>query len=350
MWTRLDRFLMVALVSLVFMRTYFTKTALAEFPLENKAVSPCGPGNEPKQTQEHQNESFKAFQDSFSSHKHEWCPQNSQCNSTEICQPCKKQFLVIIATGRSGSTTLMEMLGSLPNIRMAGENDNFLHRIYKLHENIHPSFKINKEQHGAWKHHAIPEQGMACAEQNIIESINPPTLTKDGHIYDPQPENSVIIGFKTIRFSYYLNQTTLPEEEFSNFVSWFVEHFPCTRVVVNIRSDIETQATSQVKNLRRRNVTLEEAKLDLKKLNDRHKDLVSNKLKGRAYFLDSVRWTKDITKFHGLIDWLGFSKECYFKHLLDFNNGASGYGQKVYKHDPKCQYLGKHASMTGLMD
>jgi hypothetical protein len=33
-----------------------------------------------------------------------------------LCQPCKQRFLFIIATGRSGSTTLLSMLNQLPGV------------------------------------------------------------------------------------------------------------------------------------------------------------------------------------------------------------------------------------------
>lgn len=45
-----------------------------------------------------------------------WCPL-ATCNNSPVCAPCNKRYLFIIATGRSGSTTLLKMFNSLPNVR-----------------------------------------------------------------------------------------------------------------------------------------------------------------------------------------------------------------------------------------
>ena len=48
-------------------------------------------------------------------HQDSYCPK-AVCNNSPLCQPCKKRFLFIVATGRSGSTTLLHMLNYLPNV------------------------------------------------------------------------------------------------------------------------------------------------------------------------------------------------------------------------------------------
>jgi hypothetical protein len=48
-------------------------------------------------------------------HKTSWCPKAS-CHNSPICAPCNKRFLFILATGRSGSTSLLDMMNKLPNV------------------------------------------------------------------------------------------------------------------------------------------------------------------------------------------------------------------------------------------
>jgi hypothetical protein len=44
-----------------------------------------------------------------------WCP-GALCHNSPICAPCNKRYLFILATGRSGSTSLLEMMNKLPNV------------------------------------------------------------------------------------------------------------------------------------------------------------------------------------------------------------------------------------------
>jgi len=66
---------------------------------------------------EKDDETFQPFE-SFNHtnpHQKSWCPR-ATCNNSPLCQPCKKRFLFIIATGRSGSTSLLSMLNFLPGV------------------------------------------------------------------------------------------------------------------------------------------------------------------------------------------------------------------------------------------
>jgi len=64
---------------------------------------------------------LKAFEpfNSTSPHEESWCP-SATCNNSPLCQPCMKRFLFILATGRSGSTTLLSMLNHLPCVSELG--------------------------------------------------------------------------------------------------------------------------------------------------------------------------------------------------------------------------------------
>ena len=91
-------------------------------------------------------------------HHPSWCPY-ATCNNTPHCKPCQRRFLIVVATGRSGSTTLMNLLDKLPNVRMAGENKgqllNDFHTYRNLHDSIEFEMKATEEVEGAWKHFPI---------------------------------------------------------------------------------------------------------------------------------------------------------------------------------------------------
>ena len=46
-----------------------------------------------------------------------FCPY-ATCHNSPICGPCNQRFIFIAATARSGSTSLLYMINSLPNVRL----------------------------------------------------------------------------------------------------------------------------------------------------------------------------------------------------------------------------------------
>jgi len=68
-----------------------------------------------------------------------WC-SHANCSNSPICTPCRRRFLLIISTGRSGSTTLLSMMNQLPGVRLAGENRN---EILKEMDATNNLFKLN---------------------------------------------------------------------------------------------------------------------------------------------------------------------------------------------------------------
>ena len=48
------------------------------------------------------------------------------------CDLCGQRWLFVLATGRSGSTTVLNMLNALPGVYMAGENMNVVGKLRQL--------------------------------------------------------------------------------------------------------------------------------------------------------------------------------------------------------------------------
>ena len=131
-------------------------------------------------------------------------------------------------------------------------------------------------------------------------------------------------------------------EEASKLVNYIVEMFPCTRFVVNVRSDVESQVLSQQKAWN--NIGTDE--LGTQKRENVILERIARDILGpdRAIFLDSSEWTKNVTVLNKAVEWLGFSRECFFTELMQFNTaGDSGYGstkKTLTPHGPGCRYLG----------
>jgi hypothetical protein len=148
------------------------------------------------------------------------------------------KFILICATGRSGSTTMQRIVHSLPNSNICGENFGALNDLLKFYNNIKKSCENNIP--GGY----TPISYSECIEQNIkpcwyncfnFDEIK--TKLQQLIIAMFMPNNSAItetptvIGFKELRWNLNLLHT-------------FIELFPNTKVLIHIRMNIEEQSKS----------------------------------------------------------------------------------------------------------
>jgi hypothetical protein len=292
-----------------------------------------------------------------------WCP-SAVCHNSALCRPCDRRFLILICTGRSASTTLMNMMDSLPGIRVSGENNNVLMRLHELivEDTLEfPGFKSgHKKPDSPWHHNPIVKGSHACVAQTMIQVINPPpvimetttsirtststsdtaatrTRTTTETIADDGDGMTTILGFKTIRF-------TNDGVNLTAAVEFVKESLPCARILINIRANTTAQVLSRkksfskelkVKNLERQ---VEQQNRDMRQ--------VANLFgPDRAMLLDSSTWTQDISHLNAAVRWLGFSKGCFFDELLQLNTAGRGYSRtgksNLEAPSPNCRYLGE---------
>jgi hypothetical protein len=266
-----------------------------------------------------------------------WCPK-AVCHDSSLCQPCKRRFLIIIATGRSASTTLTYMMDSLPGVRMSGENNDTLGAIFRMIANIAQEKHFARQQENpkraAWGHNPVPKGAFACVAQKMIETINPPLFNEN---QEPiEDDSDTIVGFKTIRFL-----RNKPERYDAELVKYVQEHFPCARILVNIRSDIHAQASSY--RGRKGFRTEQRGVSSVERMNERMRR-VATMFGNQAMLLDSSDWTKNIDSLNRVVQWLGFHESCNFKRLLEFNTGGENgfdHGETELVVDPNCRYVGE---------
>jgi len=228
-----------------------------------------------------------------------WC-LNATCHTkVPLCEPCQRRWLIIFTTGRTASTTLTWMLDALPGVRMAGENNDTLNKLWQMLNNVRYNFNFLMP-HPSWKHFPVPHGAYACPVQSMMETINPaPSLQQD--------DSQTIVGFKTIRLIKG-NEKLQHTEKLAAFLQ---ESFPCARYVVNYRSNSTTQLKSQKKAFRGQLQQVD-------KVNERLRALT--KLLGHeiTYSMDMEEWTKNVTIINNLVSWLGFSN-CEFRQIMSFN-------------------------------
>ena len=224
-----------------------------------------------------------------------WCP-NAWCNIDHLCEPCKRRYLFIISQGRSGSTTMKNMLNFLPGVRIRGEMGLSIKRILQVFsedetlnlQGESPDFRAS------FGHHKYRVNHMTCPVQTLMEAINPPES-------DTFNDEMTIIGFKEIRIH------SMKEIDF------LLKHFPCSRFIFNIRSTgLEESQNKHFKNPRftmARNILIPSLYKELeKKLGP--KQLIK---------MDMSDWSKtNGNHFTILASWLGF-KDCVYTSLVHDN-------------------------------
>lgn len=265
-----------------------------------------------------------------------WCPY-AKCHNSPMCSPCRRKFLIIIATGRSGSTTLTNMLDLLPDVRMAGENNGHLLFGLQALENLKNTrnFKLRSKETvtGAWKHHAIPEGSISCPIQNMFENMNPPppevlSLRKG---FD---DSDTIIGFKTVRF-----HDKRFGDSFERSTDFLMEAFPCAKFIINIRGDIDSQIRSWENAFGSK---MEED--EIRTYNTRLEKVADRLGPNRARMIDMSEWSKEdgsgLHVLNDLLDWMGF-QGCQYDKLLHSNK--DGYAQDGTRVNlgKKCRAPGK---------
>ena len=218
--------------------------------------------------------------------------QTGSTGAIDVTDGCERNWLFQVSTGRSGSTSLMDMLNDLPNVYIAGENAGLFESLYALHKSSIRTEKQSKHgaYHGAWWHHPVERSKLRRSARTYVESA----------IGLKQNQNYTWVGFKEIRFG------TADE------LDYLLSLFPCSKVIVNIRRNIVRQ---------HRSAFMETSIWKLKSHNDMLLKF-SKKYPKRVFTLALEDFTLD--NLNRLAVWLDFPN-CRFKQIAHANRNG-GYG------------------------
>ena len=123
-----------------------------------------------------------------------------------------------------------------------------------------------------------------------------------------------ILGVKTIR----LQKGTWGVKQAANF---FKYSFPCSRVLVNIRGDVEKQLESMNKTFANHNPNMKAS--DVESMNEFLMDLAKELGDDMARFVDMSEWTQDVGILNDVVHWLGF-RECKYHAIVHENVNGLG--------------------------
>ena len=95
------------------------------------------------------------------------------------CNLCTRSFTFILATGRSGSTSQLETLNSLPGVNLRGENHASLWAAYELYRRTMAPGP-SESDYTAFEHGALSARQLLCTLQDFFIAFDPPMNTPGG--------------------------------------------------------------------------------------------------------------------------------------------------------------------------
>eukprot|EP00440_Ansanella_granifera_P073525 gb/GFBE01079784.1/.p1 GENE.gb/GFBE01079784.1/~~gb/GFBE01079784.1/.p1 ORF type:complete len:297 (+),score=54.81 gb/GFBE01079784.1/:1-891(+) len=213
---------------------------------------------------------------------------------SDLCIPA----VFVAGTGRSGSTTILHMLNLIPGYDLKGENNNMWGSLFTTYEERMKAYdKYGPVDVYSW--HRSPERDMSgflCGLQTLaVGELNPDMDAR-------------VVGFKEIRWAFDKDLADL---------GLLMQAFPCSKVVLNFRRDIESQigSMSSTSGSFEDQLLRHETK-EMLKFHVRHRDL------NRTFLLPLEHFTVD--RFNELLRFLGEDDHCHYVDVLH-DNEAGGF-------------------------
>jgi hypothetical protein len=232
--------------------------------------------------------------------KYKWCP-DVKCPilTSDGHDLCLQKWLFILATGRSGSTSILESFNIIDSVfRLRGEFGGAMSDLVKFNHNQfirEPSYKHNI---AANTHDIFDVRDLLYDYQQILIHLNPPAKNL-------RPENATqkILGFKEIQYNT------------PGHLSFLKRAFPCSRIIYNYRNNVSEQKQSAFFKDKVKITTEELASTN---------ELLKNKLSQKFKETTTVIALEDfgVSKFNEVLEWMNINK-CRFKKICHSNDNDS---------------------------
>eukprot|EP00408_Alexandrium_pacificum_P019441 CAMPEP_0171187150 /NCGR_PEP_ID=MMETSP0790-20130122/17173_1 /TAXON_ID=2925 /ORGANISM="Alexandrium catenella, Strain OF101" /LENGTH=291 /DNA_ID=CAMNT_0011652203 /DNA_START=61 /DNA_END=936 /DNA_ORIENTATION=+ len=195
-------------------------------------------------------------------------------NSSSECDLCQTRWLFVLSSsGRTGSTTVMDMVNAVDGFYIAGENGGAIRHLSELLHTVQSVNTYPTHMNHAYQHREISEKGMLCAIQSLTrEFIGAGALPA-----------SYTIGFKEVQIN---------SESMLGFMK---KAFPCAKFIVNTRRNIRQQLSSGRLAFRETLGAIEEKTRTLERWQSEHS--------ADAQLLHLEDFSPDV--FNKLLRWLG---------------------------------------------
>jgi len=211
----------------------------------------------------------------------------------------------IVATGRSGSTSLLHMLNTIPGYKLKGENGGSWQLMYNLFRELQElRANSSKEQSGEpWlgiEEDVDLDEVLRGFRSLVLGELNPKTGAR-------------VTGFKEIRWDF--------DHKLAD-VELLLQAFPCSRVVLNYRMDTFYQAVDSQMVFPNGNAATMDTQTHLYANENRVVYEFHDRFPDRTFKLPVENFT--VEAFNDLLHWLGEDEECRYVAVAHSNDMATG--------------------------
>lgn len=225
-------------------------------------------------------------------------PTSSSKLPCDLCHD--HNWLFVMASGRSGSTAVMDMLNAIPGVVVVGENAGI---VSNLGENFDKFISEDAEwfkvPYGAWWQNSYESlDRLVCSIQSFARDVV-------GYTDDADDEPQHFVGWKEIRYS------TIADLDRMN------KMFPCAKFIVNYRESIDTQVNSGFFSKRSDRDTLFASLVERNVL---YRNWAASLGSDRVFTVTTEHI--DAPTFNGILSWLGYSN-CSFSSVVHSNKDLS---------------------------
>mmetsp|Transcript_43592 Transcript_43592/g.102763 ORF Transcript_43592/g.102763 Transcript_43592/m.102763 type:complete len:293 (-) Transcript_43592:155-1033(-) len=225
------------------------------------------------------------------------------------CDLCggPQRWVFIVGTPRSGTTSAMNMLDSLPGFHISGENNGMMSNLRMIAESVHSMHQRSGVPMGSWAHVGrISTRRLHCSMQAMVSEML-------GHY---SPDETKVLGFKEVRHT--------PED-----LDFFLSVFPCAQFVIVTRGNLSAQELSIREHFP--SETDVGAAVSLRSLNE---DDLRNQSLGLRHWAASHRSQSypillehfTVDTFNDLLRWLGVSGCAYTSVSHANSHKHNGFG------------------------
>eukprot|EP00928_Gymnodinium_smaydae_P001780 TRINITY_DN10641_c0_g1_i4.p1 TRINITY_DN10641_c0_g1~~TRINITY_DN10641_c0_g1_i4.p1 ORF type:complete len:259 (-),score=43.58 TRINITY_DN10641_c0_g1_i4:148-924(-) len=218
--------------------------------------------------------------------------------ASEFDKP-QQRWLFILATARSGSTTVLKMVNAIPHHYLAGENAGAMSILLRL-----KAARDEQQNHSkvyAWQSLPIQEELVGCSLRAYTKAI---IGIKEGIAPD-------VIGFKEVRHHD-------PSE-----LDLFLELFPGARFIICTRHNVEEQVESFAKTIF--------DQYDANRISEKASSLEAwgRDHADRTFFLQTEEFSQ--SRFNEMLQWLGVNN-CSYRSVAH-ENAERGYSPAAQNDD-----------------
>lgn len=160
------------------------------------------------------------------------CINKEQFNNSVINLNKDYEFILICATGRSGSTTLQQLINTIPDSNICGENGGAINHLLEFYKGIKNIYKHRFNTKG-YNFYIVNNKKPSWYNIFDFKTIRNNVKHTIIQMLTENNKNNVI-GFKEIRY----------EDGKINLIKEFKELFPNTKVIIHYRTNINEQIKS----------------------------------------------------------------------------------------------------------